>query len=388
MRALTLPSRLGAAACAALMLALPVAGRAEAAAPVVQDSLAPTTMTAGTAQRARLTLHSGVCFWARRVGVAVRDAAGHTLDFPGAAANARICPGGLTVTTGARTLPVGTYTAFGIWQDYLGSWHNLAAQPLTVTAVPTPAPTPTPSPTPSPTPAPGSVPTGAGTRQLAWSEEFDRPIAWGLTWMGDWTSAYRYGNHNPADNKLDWLTRSAVTVAGGVATFTARPSGHVLENGRRAWTTGLLTTEGSSQGFQVRTGDYIETRVQLPTGLGAWPALWTWKDGNGEVDSFEYHPDNPNLLELTNHVRPAGTYVTDPATVAPGRWVTIGTAYGAESVDWYVDGVKVWSDGVGVGAGWSAYPILNLSVVAGRYHPAPVGSTPLTFAADYLRVYR
>ncbi|MFD9127571.1 hypothetical protein [Kitasatospora sp. NPDC059571] len=371
MRALTLPSRLAAAFCAAALVAVPLAGRAEAAPAVVQDRLAPTAMTAGVAQRAELVLHSSACFYARRVGVAVRDAAGHVLDFPGGAQTRRICPAGTSVATGARALPAGTYTAFGTWQDWLGAWHDLAAQPLTVAAATGPV----------------TAPPAAG-RALAFSEEFDHPIAWGAVWMGDWTSAYRYGNHNPADNKLDWLTRSAVTVAGGVAAFTARPSGHVLENGRQAWTTGLLTTEGTSQGFRLRTGDYIETRVQLPKGLGAWPALWTWKDGNGEVDSFEYHPDNPNLLELTNHVRPAGTYLTDPAAVAPGGWVTVGTAYGADSVDWYLNGVKVWSDGTGVGPDWSAYPILNLSVVAGRYHPAPAGTAPLAFAADYLRVYR
>ncbi|WP_236654250.1 glycoside hydrolase family 16 protein [Streptacidiphilus anmyonensis] len=235
---------------------------------------------------------------------------------------------------------------------------------------------PTPSSTPATPPAP------------IWAEEFSSPLTWGRRWVGDTTSAYEYGNHNPNDNKLDWLDPSAVSVADGVATFTARPGSHTLRNGRRAWTTGLLTTEGSQEGFQVTTGDHIETRVQLPTGQGAWPALWTWKDGDGEIDSFEYHPDNPNLLELSNHVGGGGTYYTDANLIKPGGWVTVGTTYGEESVDWYVGGVKVFSDDTGVGVDWSAYLILNLSVCAGRYHPAPSGSTPITFAVDYLRVYR
>ncbi|MFE5580954.1 hypothetical protein [Kitasatospora sp. NPDC056531] len=45
----------------------------------------------------------------------------------------------------------------------------------------------------------------------------------------------------------------------------------------------------------------------------------------------------------------------------------------------------MFSDGKGVGANWSAYLILNLSVCAGKYHPAPQGNTPITF---YVRVYR
>jgi len=225
-------------------------------------------------------------------------------------------------------------------------------------------------------------------KSLIWSEEFSAPIAWGSKWVGDRTSAYRYGSHNPDDNKLDWLDPGCVTVDGGVATFTATQAGHTLQNGRQAWRTGLLTTEYSAEGFRVRTGDYIETRVKLPCGTGAWPALWTWKDGENEVDTFEYHPDNPNLLELSNHVNDAGAYHTDAHAVVPDRWVTIGSCYGEDCVDWYVNGERVFRDGTGVGADWSAYLILNLSLCAGEYHPAPSGPGPVTFAADHLRVYR
>ncbi|MFJ2862202.1 hypothetical protein [Kitasatospora sp. NPDC087314] len=441
-----------------------VAGAQAAAAPTVtQDRLAPATMVANKATTASLTLRSSACFTAKTVGVGVRDASGANLDFPGNASNARICPSGLNFTSGARTLPAGTYTRFGFWQDLGGAWHNLPSQQLVVsdapaptptpaptpapapvptatatpkptstptpaptatatatpkpTSTPTPAPTPTVTATPKPTPTPTPAPTATATptpkpsptsspsataspspstpgspvagKSLTWSDEFNGPISWGSRWVGDKTSSYKYGNHNPDDNKLDWLNKNNVSVANGVATFTAAPSGSTLENGKQAWNTGFLTTEGSSEGFQVKTGDYAETRVKLPSGSGAWPALWTWKNGNGEVDSFEYHPDNPNLLELTNHVNPGNPkYYADASAIAKDQWVTIGTYYGATSVDWYVNGVKVFSDGKGVGANWSAYLILNLSVGAGQYHPAPQGTAPITFAADYVRVYR
>jgi hypothetical protein len=393
------PARLGAITGAAALVAvplvaLPLSAPAQAATTVkvTQDRLTPASMTAGTAAKAGLTVHSSSCFTARTLGVGVRDAAGDNLDFPGSAANVRICPSGVSITTGSRTLPAGSYTQFGFWQDSAGAWHNLTSQTLKVTAAsssstPAPAPsttTPPPATTTSPTTTSGSPIPG---QSLIWSEEFNGPVAYGSKWIGDNTTSFQYGNHNPSDNKLDWLSDSAVSVANGVATFTATPSSHTLENGKQAWTTGLLTTEGSTQGFQVKTGEYVETRVQLPTATGAWPALWTWKNGNGEIDSFEYHPDNPNLLELTNHVNPAQDYYTNASAVAPGKWVTIGTYYGANSVDWYVNGTKVYSDGTGVGANWSAYLILSLSVSAGEYHPAPTGSAPITFAADYLRVY-
>lgn len=223
---------------------------------------------------------------------------------------------------------------------------------------------------------------------LVWAEEFDAPIAWGARWVGDRTSAFRYCDHNPDDSKLDWLDPGCVTVSDGVATFTATPDGRTLENGRPAWRTGLLTTEYSDEAFRVRTGDLVETRVRLPSGMGAWPALWTWKDGENEVDSFEYHPDNPHLLELSNHVNRAATYFTDADAIAPGRWVTIGTRYGARCVEWFVNGERVFADDTGVGHHWSAYLIVNLSLSAGEHHPAPCGPDPITFDVDHLRVYR
>ncbi|MFE1460563.1 beta-glucanase [Streptomyces nigra] len=225
-------------------------------------------------------------------------------------------------------------------------------------------------------------------RTLVWAEEFDAPIDWGRRWVGDRTSAYRYCDHNPDDNKLDWLDPHCVTVCDSVATFAAAPCGRTLENGLPAWRTGLLTTEYSAEGFQVRTGDHIETRVLLPSATGAWPALWTWKDGANEVDSFEYHPDNPHLLELSNHVLGATSYHTDGGSIAPDTWVTVGTTYGERCVEWFVNGERVYADDTGVGRDWSAYLILNLSLCAGEHHPAPRGPAPITFGVDYVRVHR
>ena len=336
---------------------------------VTEVELGPAYVTANVPVSATLDLKSSSCFTPRSVVVAVRDKDGHNFDFPGAD-NPRVCPSGYTLATGTRAFAAGTYTVFGA---YLvdGVWTDLPSATMVVGAAPG-----------------GPTPTGpTAGKTLVWSEEFNSAPS-PAKWNSSTTSSYRYGNHNPDDNKLDWLLPSDVSVAGGTVTFTAQPSGHTLENGLQAWTTGLLTTEDTNQGFQVKTGDYIETRVKLPTGQGAWPALWTWKDGNNEIDSFEYHPDNPNLLEFTNHVNPAYDYYTDANAVRPGQWVTIGTSYGARSVQWYVDGRMVYQDNTGVGSGWSAFLILNLSISAGRYHPAPASSQPITFAADYVRVYR
>jgi hypothetical protein len=171
---------------------------------------------------------------------------------------------------------------------------------------------------------------------------------------------------NPGDDKLDFLVADAEYSRSGVFRATRRPDG--------LWNTGLLTTEGSEEGFMLRSGDVLEARVRLPREAGAWPAIWTWRDGGQEIDVFEYHPDNPDLLELSNHVRTSTGYVRDEA-VSPGAEVDLRTEFGARSVVWWVDGRRVFADRRGVGRGWHAYLIVNLSVCAGRYHPAPAPRT-------------
>ncbi|MFJ1754078.1 beta-glucanase [Kitasatospora sp. NPDC088134] len=260
------------------------------------------------------------------------------------------------------------------------------------TATSTAAPTAAPSSAPGTAPAAGPEAAASGqftpSGKLVFDESFTNPPLIGTRWHNSSTSAYRYGTHNPDDDKLDWLQPNALSTVAGKNVFTAAPGLARLENGKQSWDTGLLTTEYTQQGFQVRPGDYAEVRLQLPSGYGAWPALWTWKDGGNEIDSFEYHPDNPNLLELSNRIHSAGLYYSDPNAVRPGAWISIGVRYGATNNEWYVNRKLVFSDHTGTGPNWSAYLILNLSICAGYWHPAPVGSASVTTAADYLRVWR
>jgi hypothetical protein len=239
--------------------------------------------------------------------------------------------------------------------------------------------------------SPVSPATGpAAGKSTAFADEFDTlAVGPGETW-GSTTSAYAQGNRNPKDHKLDSTTPSAMQVSGGVLTMTATPRSD------RYWDTGLLTTEPSAtggNGFRVQAGDFLVTRVRLPGGnTGGWPALWTWLDGNGELDAFEWHSDNPNLLELSNRIRPAATYHTDKSLVAPCSWVWIGVQLGADDDTWFVGAdltsmQPVFDDHNGIG-GTRPYIITNLSVADGTSHEAPSGSTPITYAVDSLRVYR
>ncbi|MFC9926135.1 beta-glucanase [Streptomyces sp. NPDC127190] len=215
------------------------------------------------------------------------------------------------------------------------------------------------------------------TSDIVFTADFGSASQWvaGRSW------AYPDGGPvNPGDDKLDHLVSDPSYSRSGVFRATRRPDGY--------WDTGLLTTEGSAEAFTVRTGDVLEARVRLPRETGAWPAIWTWRDGDQEIDVFEYHPDHPDLLEFANHVRGSGgEYRAD--TIGPGAWVDLRTEFGAGSVSWWVNGSRVLADRRGVGHSWHAYLIVNLSVCAGRYHPPPdPGTTEMSFEVSSLVVRR
>ncbi|MFF8874538.1 LamG domain-containing protein [Streptomyces massasporeus] len=224
-----------------------------------------------------------------------------------------------------------------------------------------------------PNPALGAPPSAP----IVFTADFTSTTQWvaGRSW------AYPGGGPvNPRDDKLDYLVSDAAYSRTGVLRARRRPDGR--------WNTGLLTTEGSEEGFTVRPGDVLEARVRLPKEIGAWPAIWTWRDGDQEIDVFEYHPDNPDLLEFTNHVRGTNRYHHDEA-VRPGAQVNLRTVFGSRSVEWWLNGRRVFADGRGVGRNWHAYLIVNLSVCAGRYHPPPrPETTQMSYEVSHLVVRR
>ncbi|MFJ9817346.1 beta-glucanase [Streptomyces sp. NPDC101151] len=221
------------------------------------------------------------------------------------------------------------------------------------------------------------APSAPASSDLVFTADFASVTQWvaGRSW------AYPDGGPvNPGDGKLDHLVPDADHSRSGVFRATRRPDG--------LWNTGLLTTEGSEEAFTVRSGDVLDARVRLPRDIGAWPAIWTWRDGGQEIDVFEYHPDNPDLLEFTNHVRGGGSHVRDTA-LRPGAWVDLRTEFGTHSVVWWVNGVRAFADPRGVGRHWHAYLIVNLSVCAGRHHPSPATeTTEMSFEVSELLVRR
>jgi len=66
------------------------------------------------------------------------------------------------------------------------------------------------------------------------------------------------------------------------------------EREREVFLTGHLTTEYTANPIRLYPGYYMKVHFQLPSAVGAWPTLMTWRSdtGENEVDSFEFHPDD------------------------------------------------------------------------------------------------
>jgi hypothetical protein len=80
------------------------------------------------------------------------------------------------------------------------------------------------------------------------------------------------------------------------------------------------------------------------------------------------------MLELTNHVRSAGHYAE--GAVRPGVPFVLRVVLGTRSVEWYADERLLYADNRGVGPHWRAWPVVGISVAAGRYgHLAPAPGT-------------
>ncbi|WBP89125.1 LamG domain-containing protein [Kitasatospora cathayae] len=205
------------------------------------------------------------------------------------------------------------------------------------------------------------------------------------------SAAYAKCTENPDSWKLDRLTRDALSTADGHLTVTAQ---HRADG---KWETGLLTTgdscDSGGSGFQLRTGDLVVVHVRMPAaGTGAWPCLWTWRDGGNELDLFEWYADHPDRIEFVNHVRSSSTLYSGP-DIGPGQWVYVAVRLGADDDTWYVGPSRdrltpVWSDGTGVGPGFSAYLVLSLSIGDGTFHLPPSGTDPVSMEVDLLSVER
>ncbi|GAA4872693.1 glycoside hydrolase family 16 protein [Kitasatospora terrestris] len=329
MRISATPARVGAVAATGLAVVAGIAftglGSADAATgtTVIQDRLAPTSMTAGTAASASLSVHADRCVTARSVGVAVRDAAGNNLDFPGSSGRTRVCQHGYTLTTDSRTLPAGEFTVFGYWQDLSGGYHNLPAKRLTVNADAAQAPAPsqpsataTATPTPAATPSSAPTPTAAPTTPTA----SPTPTAAPTPTPTPSPSESPFATPKPTPTATSTPTATADPSASGTLTFSDDFTGSSVPLG--SWT-------GCSSNGPIANSHCSGLPAAVDAKWWAYPSGWKDTSKNGTYNPAKALSIADGQLNIHLNRDSTGTWVAAPTPKLPAN-----TTYGTYEVTW------------------------------------------------------
>jgi beta-glucanase (GH16 family) len=275
----------------------------------------------------------------------------------------------------------------------------------------------------------------AQTWNLKWSDEFNSAMN---TFPDSSNWGYEYGNLNvnnelefycgPAsdpNNQAPCTNNSNVFMDGqGHLEIQAIRVGSGTAPGSNSWTSTRMNTNGKQQFTYGR----IEASMQLPTGLGLWPAFWAlgtnisqvgWPS-SGEIDFMENVPSPPGNLgptkissTLHGGASPSNCYCggnglggifTFPSNDPNGPDVTTFHTYGGIwspfMIQFYVDDpsnvfeVRTAND-VPTNLTWDFnhpfYLLLNLAVGGTGSWPGPPDNTtpdPALMFVDYVRYYQ
>lgn len=142
-----------------------------------------------------------------------------------------------------------------------------------------------------------------GNWKLVWDEEFDYT---GLPDSTKWSydtagNAWGWGNHEAQYYTVAWPENARVE--GGVLKITALKEAM----GGKEYTSARLLTKGKGDWLYGR----FEIRAKLPTGRGAWPAIWMlptdWEYGgwpaSGEIDIMENVGFDPDTIVASAHTQ-------------------------------------------------------------------------------------
>ena len=234
-----------------------------------------------------------------------------------------------------------------------------------------------------------------GSWRLAWRDEFDRP---GRPDAAKWG----YERGFVRNQEIQFYTddrRENARVEGGRLVVEARKDGfegHPVSSAS-------LTTRGKASW----TYGKIEVRAKIPTGRGAWPAIWTLGAGgrwpeDGEIDIMENVGMDPEKAVFTVHSTKVGG--SDPQSYGASVAVpNLSAAFHLYSLEWTPDKIVWRFDGKPVhtyaksdphGVAWvfdkPQYLILNLAIGGawGGQQGVDDAIFPSRFEVDYVRVYQ
>lgn len=148
-----------------------------------------------------------------------------------------------------------------------------------------------------------SIVTPTGEWQLVWNDEFDYT---GFPDSTKWSYDTKGNKTGWGNNEAQYYTAcdsANAYVRDGVLTITA-----VIDSmGGKRYTSARLITKEKGDWLYGR----FEIRAKLPTGTGAWPAIWMlpteWEYGgwpaSGEIDIMENVGYNPDTIVGTAHTK-------------------------------------------------------------------------------------
>lgn len=226
--------------------------------------------------------------------------------------------------------------------------------------------------------------------KITFADEFDdlSVSAWGpgtrwiahTPWSGDFGGA-RFAN--PKDG-------FPFTIDDGVLRIESS------KDGEGEWRSGLLASvDPKGNGFAQQYG-YFETRAQLPTGPGLWPAFWLiGKDRSkltAEIDVMEYYGDKPDGYSSTVHVwYKTGEHYSKFSRInaflkaKPGDFHTYGVKIDPKYIRMYFDRKLVWKTETRPEHQQPMYVLLNLGLVDNVTKAS--APDPSHMFVDYVHVY-
>lgn len=219
--------------------------------------------------------------------------------------------------------------------------------------------------------------------------------------------------HGACGEELQYYQDGNVEVENGVLKLVARQENCVhLDNCGNClnYSSGWIQTKA-----RFRYG-YIEARCKIPQGVGFWPALWLYGNGN-EIDVFEFYGDEQNKCYTDIHQWPQNYHCSERYSNKPfyDGFHVYGMEWNEFYVAFYFDGelertIYKYTAMSGqhvpdantyvaqnILAALDIYPdsaqslIINLALSSGNGdHAGPNSNTvfPSTMEVDYVRVYK
>jgi serralysin len=242
--------------------------------------------------------------------------------------------------------------------------------------------------------------------KLTFADEFNALSLWDGANTGVWRTDYGYGGTRDALNSrtlgsngeqqiyIDPTMRGAggdpigispFSISNGVLKISAAPTPEALSSQLYGmdFTSGLLTTKET---FAQQYG-YFETRMDVPEGSGLWPAFWLLPASGAwppEIDVMEAYGTAQSVF--TVHSAASGTHTSagfsdfDPGILT--GFHAYGMLWTAETIGWYLDGVKVFEQPTPADLHQPMYMLVNMAVTGS----APA-DTAGEFQVDYVRAY-